>query len=361
MSAALSGIKIADFSRVLAGPYATMILADLGAEVIKVERPGSGDETRGWIPPVDGKGRSTYFQSVNRNKRGISIDLSSAEGRSAARELILSSDVVVENFGTGGMAKFGLSYEEIRDLKPTIVYCSITGFGSNGPLATLPGYDMLVQAMSGLMSITGEKDGDPTKVGVAVIDVIAGLHASTGILAALRARDAQGFGQHVEIDLFTSALSGMANQSGAFAAAGVNPTRMGNHHPSIVPYGIFEGKDRKIAIAIGNDRQFKIFAELLEIALPKYELNADRVSHRDELVDLINSKLANKSAAEWISLFRECDIPAGPINSIAEAFAFGAENGLKLIAETEDERSVVNPIKLSRTPAEYRMPSPPLA
>ncbi len=361
MNPALSGIKIADFSRVLAGPYATMILADLGAQVVKVERPGIGDETRGWLPPVDAKGRSTYFQSVNRNKQGLAIDLSTESGQRAARELILDSDVVVENFGTGGMAKFGISYEEIRKLKPTIVYCSITGFGSNGPLANLPGYDMLVQAMSGLMSITGEANGDPTKVGVAVIDVIAGLHASTGILAALRARDTQGIGQHVEIDLFTSALSGMANQSGAFAAAGVNPTRMGNHHPSIVPYGIFCAKDRDIAIAVGNDRQFEAFAKLLKIEDKNLERNENRVAKRDEVISLINSKLAEKSAQEWITLFREHEIPAGPINTIAEAFAFGQENGLQLIVKTSDESSVVNPIKLSETPAEYRNPSPPLS
>ncbi len=360
MKPALSGIKIADFSRVLAGPYATMILADLGAEVVKVERPGVGDETRGWLPPVDAKGRSTYFQSVNRNKKGLSIDLSTDTGRSIARELILNSEVVVENFGTGGMAKFGISYEDISKIKPTIIYCSITGFGSNGPLASLPGYDMLVQAMSGLMSITGEKDGKPTKVGVAVIDVIAGLHASTGILAALRARDNQGIGQHVEIDLFTSALSGMANQSGAFAAAGVNPSRMGNHHPSIVPYGIFSAKDRDIAIAVGNDRQFASLAKLLGIEDLSYQTNENRVAKRDELILLINSKLATKSAQEWITAFQEYEIPAGPINTIAEAFAFGQENGLQLIVNTGDESSVVNPIKLSETPAEYRNPSPPL-
>jgi crotonobetainyl-CoA:carnitine CoA-transferase CaiB-like acyl-CoA transferase len=220
---------------------------------------------------------------------------------------------------------------------------------------------MLVQAMSGLMSITGEANGDPTKVGVAVIDVIAGLHASTGILAALRARDTQGIGQHVEIDLFTSALSGMANQSGAFAAAGVNPTRMGNHHPSIVPYGIFSAKDRDIAIAVGNDRQFAIFAKLLKIEDKNLERNENRVAKRDEVISLINSKLAEKSAHEWITLFREHEIPAGPINTIAEAFAFGQENGLQLIVKTGDESSVVNPIKLSETPAEYRNPSPPLS
>jgi len=360
MRGALSGVKIADFTRVLAGPYATMLLADLGAEVIKVERPEIGDETRDWKPPVDSEGRSTYFLGVNRNKTGLVLNLTDPVDQTRARDLILSSDVVIENFGAGGMAKFGLDYKSLKKLKPELIYCSITGFGSSDKAAQLPGYDMLIQAMSGLMHVTGDPSGEPTKAGVAVIDVIAGLHASTGILAALRARDEQGIGQLIEIDLFSSALSALTNQSSAYVAGGVDPKRLGNHHPSIVPYGIFTAKDRSIAIAIGNDRQFSKFAELLEINDSKYNENSERVKHRNPLIDLINEKLQSKSASEWIDLFRKNQIPAGPINTIPEAFIFAESIGLKPIVDIAGAKSVANPIKLSETPAEYRKAPPTL-
>lgn len=360
MRGALSGVKIADFTRVLAGPYATMLLADLGAEVIKVERPEIGDETRDWKPPVDSEGRSTYFLGVNRNKTGLVLNLTDPADQIRARDLILSSDVVIENFGAGGMAKFGLDYKSLKKLKPELIYCSITGFGSSDKAAQLPGYDMLIQAMSGLMHVTGDPSGEPTKAGVAVIDVIAGLHASTGILAALRARDEQGIGQLIEIDLFSSALSALTNQSSAYVAGGVDPKRLGNHHPSIVPYGIFTAKDRSIAIAIGNDRQFSKFAELLDINDSKYNENSERVKHRNPLIDLINEKLQSKSASEWIDLFRKNQIPAGPINTIPEAFIFAESIGLNPIVDIAGAKSVANPIKLSETPAEYRKAPPTL-
>jgi crotonobetainyl-CoA:carnitine CoA-transferase CaiB-like acyl-CoA transferase len=360
MRGALSGVKIADFTRVLAGPYATMLLADLGAEVIKVERPETGDETRDWKPPVDSEGRSTYFLGVNRNKTGLVLNLTDPADQTRARDLILSSDVVIENFGAGGMAKFGLDYKSLKKLKPELIYCSITGFGSSDKASQLPGYDMLIQAMSGLMHVTGDPSGEPTKAGVAVIDVIAGLHASTGILAALRARDEQGIGQLIEIDLFSSALSALTNQSSAYVAGGVDPKRLGNHHPSIVPYGIFTAKDRSIAIAIGNDRQFSKFAELLDINDSKYNENSERVKHRNPLIDLINEKLQSKSASEWIDLFRKNQIPAGPINTIPEAFIFAESIGLKPIVDIAGAKSVANPIKLSETPAEYRKAPPTL-
>lgn len=360
MRGALFGVKIADFTRVLAGPYATMLLADLGAEVIKVERPETGDETRDWKPPVDSEGRSTYFLGVNRNKTGLVLNLTDPADQTRARDLVLSSDVVIENFGAGGMAKFGLDYKSLKKLKPELIYCSITGFGSSDKAAQLPGYDMLIQAMSGLMHVTGDPSGEPTKAGVAVIDVIAGLHASTGILAALRARDEQGIGQLIEIDLFSSALSALTNQSSAYVAGGVDPKRLGNHHPSIVPYGIFTAKDRSIAIAIGNDRQFSKFAELLEINDSKYNENSERVKHRNPLIDLINEKLQSKSASEWIDLFRKNQIPAGPINTIPEAFIFAESIGLNPIVDIAGAKSVANPIKLSETPAEYRKAPPTL-
>lgn len=360
MSGALTGIKIADFTRVLAGPYATMLLADLGAEVTKVERPGIGDETRDWKPPVDSQGRSTYFLGVNRNKSGLALDLSKSADQNRARGLILASDIVIENFGAGGMAKFGLDYKSLKKLKPELIYCSITGFGSSDKAAQLPGYDMLVQAMSGLMHVTGTESGEPTKAGVAVIDVIAGLHACTGILAALRARDEQGIGQLIEINLFSSALSALTNQSSAYVAGGIDPKRLGNHHPSIVPYGIFTASDRSIAIAIGNDRQFAKFAEIVDIQDPRFKENSKRVEHRDSLIKLINEKMQSKTAGEWIELFRKNQIPAGPINTIAEAFKFAETIGLKPIVDISGTKSVANPIKLSATPAEYRKAPPTL-
>ena len=356
---ALSGIKIADFSRVLAGPYATMLLGDLGADVVKVERTGFGDEARTWGPPFDAKGRATYFQSVNRNKSGLFLDLTKESDRAKARELILSSDVVVENFGVGGMAKFGLDYESISKESPKIIYCSITGFGTSEVAAQLPGYDALVQGMSGLMSITGDKESGPSKVGVALIDVIAGLHATTGILAALRARDQFGVGQQVEINLLSSALSAMVNQSGAYVGAGVIPGLLGNSHPSIVPYGVFQAKDRPFIIAAGNDHQFAALCEILNMKVDqKFATNKSRVENRSELERTLNSLLGQKNVAEWIELLRAKKIPAGPINSIAEALDFAREIGLDVIVDIDGAKSVANPISLSKTEASYRLPPP---
>ena len=362
MTFALSGITIADFSRVLAGPYATMMLADLGATVIKVERAGTGDETRGWGPPFDSSGRATYFQSVNRNKESISLDLDKPDHQRRARELILESDVVVENFGYGGMKKFGLDYSALSSLKPKLIYCSITGFGASEKARELPGYDLLVQAMSGLMSITGSQSGEPSKVGVALIDVIAGLHAVSGILAALRARDTFGIGQEVEINLLSSALSGLVNQSGAYAAAGVIPTRLGNSHPSIVPYGVFHASDRSFIVAVGNDQQFARLADLLGIEVSdKNRTNSARVEHRNEIEKYMNNLFAAKSAGEWIEILKKENIPVGPINDISEAFSLAESLGLKPIVEIGDSKTVANPITLSRSGIDYRLAPPPLS
>ena len=356
---ALSGITIADFSRVLAGPYATMLLADLGAEVIKIERTGVGDEARSWGPPFDSAGRATYFQSVNRNKKSIFLDLSNESDCAKAREIILNSDVVVENFGVGGMAKFGLDYQSISKALPKIIYCSIYGFGTSDAAAELPGYDMLVQAMSGLMSITGDSQSGPTKVGVALIDVIAGLHATTGILAALRARDQFGIGQTVEINLLSSALSAMVNQSGAYIGAGVTPGLLGNSHPSIVPYGVFSAKDRSFVVAAGNDHQFATLCEVVGMELsPNFATNTQRVKNRVELESHLNSLLSRRTATEWIEMLRSKKIPAGPINSIAEAFDFAQAIGLEPIVDLGGAKSVANPIKMSKTEASYRLPPP---
>ncbi|AVV47781.1 carnitine dehydratase [Streptomyces sp. P3] len=370
---ALDGLRIADFSRVLAGPYATMLLGDLGADVVKVERPGIGDETRAWHPPADSDGTSTYFLSVNRNKRSVVLDLATESGREQARALVAECDVVVENFRPGTMERLGLGYEELRSRKPELVYCSISGFGS-GAGAAIPGYDLLVQAAGGLMSVTGAADGEPVKAGVALVDVITGLHACLGVLAALRHRDATGQGQRVEVNLLGSLLSAMVNQASAFAVAGVVPGRMGNAHPSIAPYETFPTADRPIALAVGNDRQFAALAEATGdagLALDdRFRTNADRVAHRSELRDILTERLSTAGADDWSTVLLAAGVPAGPVNTLDDAFAFAGRLGLPGIVdipadpadgeECRPSRQVAHPIALSGTPAQYRLPPPRL-
>ena len=371
--AALDGVRIADFSRVLAGPYATMLLADLGADVIKVERPGTGDDTRAWHPPADHDGTSTYFLSVNRNKRSVVLDLTTDAGRERARDLIAASDVLVENFRPGTMERLGLGHEELRARHPGLVYCSISGFGS-GAGAAVPGYDLLVQAVGGLMSVTGDAAGEPVKAGVALVDVITGLHASLGILAALRHRDATGEGQLVEVSLLGSLLSAMVNQASAFAVAGVVPGRMGNAHPSIAPYETFPAADRPLALAVGNDRQFAALAEAIGdpgLALDdRFRTNADRVAHRAALRDVLTERLSAAGADHWSTVLLAAGVPAGPVNTLDDAFAFAHRLGLPGIvdipaapADAEaagPSRQVAHPIALSGTPARYRLRPPRL-
>ncbi|MFD5337564.1 CaiB/BaiF CoA transferase family protein [Streptomyces hawaiiensis] len=370
---ALDGLRIADFSRVLAGPYATMLLGDLGADVVKVERPGIGDETRAWHPPADHDGTSTYFLSVNRNKRSVVLDLTTEAGREQARALVAECDVVVENFRPGTMARLGLGHEQLRARHPELIYCSISGFGS-GAGAAIPGYDLLVQAVGGLMSVTGTADGEPVKAGVALVDVITGLHASLGILAALRHRDATGEGQRVEVNLLGSLLSAMVNQASAFAVAGVVPGRMGNAHPSIAPYETLPTADRPLALAVGNDRQFAALAEAVgdpALALDdRFRTNADRVAHRAELRDLLTERLSAEGADHWSTVLLAAGVPAGPVNTLDEAFAYAQKLGLPGIVdipaapadgeEGRPSRQVAHPIALSRTPAQYRLPPPGL-
>lgn len=370
--AALGGLRIADFSRVLAGPYATMLLADLGAEVVKVERPGTGDETRAWRPPVDAAGTSTYFLGVNRNKRSVALDLGTAAGRDRARALIAGSDVVVENFRPGTMDKLGLGYEELHAADPRLVYCSISGFGSDAGSA-IPGYDLLVQAVGGLMSVTGEPGGEPMKAGVALVDVITGLHAALGIMAALRHREATGRGQRIEVSLLASLLSAMVNQASGYAVAGVVPARLGNAHPSIAPYETFQTADRPIALAVGNDAQFAALAAVLD--LPdlarddRFRTNPDRVAHRGELKEILTGRLRAADADHWSGVLLAAGVPAGPVNSLDEAFAFAAGLGLPGIVDLPADpgdprgaasRQVANPIALSDSPARYRLPPPGL-
>ncbi len=361
----LDGLVIADFSRVLAGPYATMLLADLGAEVVKIEHP-AGDDTRVWGPPFDASGTATYFAAVNRNKTSLTLDLRTPQGLAAARELVGRADVVVENFRAGAMARLGLGPDQVRRDRPELIYCSITGFGA-GQGAALPGYDLLVQAVGGLMSITGPHPGSPTKVGVALVDVITGLHASVGILAALRHRDRTGQGQVVEVNLLSSLLSALTNQASGFLGAGVVPSIMGNRHPSIAPYEVFETADRPLVLAVGNDRQFAALCTVLgrpQLATdPRFLTNTDRVTNRAALFDELTALLKARGASEWFDLLTEARVPAGPINDIADAFALAARLGLEPVVTVPGAPSpaVANPIRLSVTPASYRLPPPPLA
>ena len=357
-----------DFSRVLAGPLATMVFADLGAEVIKVERPGSGDDTREWGPPYDEAGVATYFLSVNRGKRSVTLDLRSADGAAEARRLVADSDVLVENFRPGVMERLGLGHAALRAENPGLVYCSLTGFGS-GEGASLPGYDLLVQAVGGLMSVTGAPEGEPQKVGVALVDVIAGLFAGTGILAALRHRDRTGEGQLVEVDLLSALLAGLVNQSSAYTAGGVVAGRMGNAHPSISPYELFKTGDGEIVIAVGNDKQFAALAELLEAPEwaedERFRSNDARVGNRLELREELEGKLSKKGSEDWIDALTEAGVPAGPVNDIAGAFELAERLGLDPIVETpraggDPVRLPRNPIRLSATPAEYPSAPPDL-
>jgi crotonobetainyl-CoA:carnitine CoA-transferase CaiB-like acyl-CoA transferase len=365
---ALGRLRILDFSRVLAGPLATMTLADLGAEVTKVERPGGGDDTRSWGPPHDAAGEATYFQAVNSNKRSVVLDLGEAGDLAEARRLALASDVVVENFRPGVMAKLGLDYEILARESPGLVYCSITGFGGTGAGAELPGYDLLVQALGGLMSITGEPEGEPLKVGVALVDVVAGLYATIGILAALEHRRESGEGQLVEVDLLSALLAGLVNQSAAYTVAGVVPGRMGNRHPSIAPYELLHCAEGELVLAVGNDRQFRELCEVVgEAALAEDErfANPARVENRAELQLLLERALARRPAAEWVELLRARRVPAGLVNDVGAAFEFARQIGLDPIVEVPRESGEVvrlprSPIKLSKTPASYRLPPPRL-
>jgi crotonobetainyl-CoA:carnitine CoA-transferase CaiB-like acyl-CoA transferase len=367
MSPALDDLVILDFSRVLAGPLATMVLADLGATVVKVERPG-GDDTRSWGPPLDDRGEATYFLSVNRNKHSVVLDLTDPGDRARARELVRGADAVVENFRPGVMERLGLGYDALAAEQPGLVYCSITGFGREGG-AAMPGYDLLVQAVGGLMSLTGQPDGEPQKVGVALVDVVCGLYAAVGLLAALRHRDRTGEGQRVEVDLLSALLAALVNQASAYTAGGVVGRRMGNAHPSIAPYELFETRDGDLVLAVGNDRQFGRLCAVLGIdglaADERFARNDARVAHRGALKDELERRLVHGPAVLWAERLTAAGVPAGEVKDVAGAVALARRLGLDPVVEVDDEqgrpvRVGRNPIGLSRTPPRYRTAPPAL-
>ena len=363
----LQGIRVLDLSRVLAGPYCTMVLGDLGADVIKVESP-DGDETRGWGPPF-AAGESAYYLCVNRNKRSIVVNFKTDEGRAVLHELIKRSDVLVENFRPGTLARFALDFESASVINPGLIYCSVTGFGHNGPLREKPGYDFMIQAMGGLMSFTGEPGGEPMKVGVAVADLFAGQNAVIAILAALHARTLTGKGQHLDISLFDTQLGMLANVASNYLISGNLPKRYGNAHANIVPYQSFQASDAWIIVAVGNDKQFEKLCGVIgrpELANEtRFTLNAGRVQHRDELLSILKPIFLQRTAGEWLPLLEDAGIPCGPINTLDKVFAEPQVEAREMLIHIQHEeigdlRLVGSPLKFSETPVAYRRPPPRL-
>jgi crotonobetainyl-CoA:carnitine CoA-transferase CaiB-like acyl-CoA transferase len=364
MSTPLAGLLVADFSRVLAGPYAAMLLGDLGADVIKVERPGTGDDTRAWGPPWR-EGQSTYFLGLNRNKRSVALDLADPGERTLARRLALRADVLIESFRPGLMARWELDGDSVRaSANPGLVSCSVTAFGSGERAAAMPGYDFLLQAMGGLMSVTGEPDGRPLKVGAAVIDLVCGLLAVVGIQAALAERERTGRGRHVEVSLMDSALATLLNQGSAWVSGGAVPTRRGNRHPSIVPYETYEAADRPFAVATGNDRLFArlcVAVGLPELpADPRFATNEARVANVDALGDALEAVFRTRPAAHWVTALRAASVPVGPINRVDEAFALAADLGLEPTEEVDGLPLIRPPLRLDGDRPPIRRPPPRL-
>ena len=359
----LEGLIVADLSRVLAGPYCSMLLADMGATVIKVESPG-GDDTRTWVPPTK-DGVATYYMSINRNKKSIVLDFGNPDDLKVAQDLVQKADICLENFKTGGLKKFGLDYESVSKTNEGLIYLSISGFGTKEG-AWLPGYDLIVQAVSGLMSLTGEPDGQPYRAGISVFDVMAGLHGTIGVLAALNHRNLTGKGQHVEVNLLSSAMSGLVNQTAAYTAAGVVPFRMGNAHPSLFPYEALPTKDRDLIIAAGNDKQFRALCGVLEMEDvaddPRFQINADRTKNREELRPLLLEKLSQWMSDDLFIALNKVGVPCGPINSIGDGVELAEKLGLRprvTVGEGDREVTLVrNPITFSDGELDYRLPPP---
>ena len=360
----LQNIRVLDLSRVLAGPYCTMVLGDLGADVIKVEPP-EGDETRGWGPPFAG-GESAYYLCVNRNKRGMVVNLKTDEGKTILRELAYQSDVLVENFRPGTLKKFRLDYEALHEMNPKLIYCSITGFGQTGPLKDMPGYDFMIQAMGGIMSVTGEPEGEPMKVGVAVADLFAGQNAVIAILAALQARTFTGEGQYIDIALFDSQLGWLANVAGNFLISGKNPKRYGNAHANIVPYQSFQAKDGWLVVAVGNDKQFEALCRVIEMpeaaSDARFVTNQARVENREALISILKPIFVRKTVEEWLTRIGS-QFPCGPINNLGQVFSMPHVKEREMLVTMEHPTIgalplVGSPLKMKGTPVEHRLPPP---
>jgi crotonobetainyl-CoA:carnitine CoA-transferase CaiB-like acyl-CoA transferase len=378
MPGPLADLRVLDLTRVLAGPWATQILADLGAEVIKVEKPGDGDDTRGWGPPfltnADGsRGDAAYYLAANRGKKSVAIDMAKPEGQKLIRDLAARSDVLVENFKVGGLRKYGLDYQSLKAVNPRLVYCSITGFGQNGPYAQRAGYDFMIQGMAGLMSINGERDdlpgGGPQKVGVAVSDLMTGMYATVGILAAVMHARNTGLGQHIDCALLDTQVAALANLTSSYFVSGKVPGRMGNAHLNIVPYQTFATADGYIIVAVGNDRQFAEYCRIIGVPElpgdPRFATNKVRVEHRSELEALLIPPMRKRTTAEWVAALEAVAVPVGPINSLDQVFADpqvvarGIKIGIKR-PDGVDTSGVASPIRLSETPVEYRRAPPRL-
>lgn len=374
---ALANIRVLDLSRILAGPSATQLLGDLGADVIKVERPDEGDDTRKWGPPyiADSEGNPTnesaYYLAANRNKRSIAIDLASEAGRQLIHQLLAKADVLVENYKAGGLAKYGLSYEQLRARYPRLIYCSITGFGHTGPYASRPGYDFLIQGMGGIMSLTGEPGGEPMKVGVGIADVMTGMYASVGILAALQHRNATGEGQHIDISLLDTQIAWLVNAGTNYLADRKLPTRLGNGHPNIVPYQVFPTADASMILAVGNDAQFRRFCQVAQAEAladdPRYATNVQRIAHREALCARVSELLRAQPRSHWLEQLESAGVPCGPVNDLDDVFsdphviARGSELRMPCEwAEGGEVRLLANPLKMSATPPSYRRPPPRL-
>ena len=379
MSKALSGIRVLDLSRVLAGPWASQTLADLGAEVIKIERPATGDDTRGWGPPylLDKEGQRTqeaaYYLAANRGKKSVTLNIATPEGQSIIRSLASQSDVFIENYKVGDMARYGLAYEDLRAINPRLIYCSVTGFGQTGPLAAQAGYDFIIQGMGGLMSITGERDdlpgGGPQKVGVAFADIMTGMYSTVGILAALAHRERTGEGQYIDMALLDVQVATMANMNLNYLVSGVVPKRQGNAHANIVPYQVFDALDGQMVIAVGNDQQFAKFCEIAGCPVlssdPRFSTNAARVTNREILVPLLQEVLGTGTVSDWTSSFTSKGIPAGPINTIAQAFEHPQVKHRQMRVDiphplSGSVPSVANPIRMSASPVTYENAPPTL-
>lgn len=366
---ALHGIKVLDLSRVLAGPSCTQVLADLGAEVIKIERPHIGDETRHWAPPKFSDDTSAYYATINRNKKSLTVDITTLTGQTIIKQLIAESDILVENFKVGGLKKYGLDYDSLKQDNPRLIYASLTGFGQTGPDAKRPGYDYIIQGLSGLMSITGPSDGEPHKVGVAVVDLFAGLQLTIGIQAALLARQHTGVGQHVDVALLDSALSMLANVGMNHLASDKIPPRLGNQHPNIVPYQVFAGEgEQHFILACGNDSQFAKLCDVLAVDWhtdERFSTNPQRVANRELLCGELTKQFAKQSRTYWLEVLDQAGIPCGAIHNVAEALAMPQAQARNMIVNFTEQGSPVralgNPIKLSASPVSYRTPPPQLS